>query len=62
MTPPEPALAAPTQQGRSGTIAAASGYDTPTFSWSSTGAAHYYLYVLDTTTNTAIVNANPHKV
>jgi predicted outer membrane repeat protein len=37
----------------------AAGYDTPTFSWSAvTGASHYYLYVMDTTTKTAVVNLN----
>ena len=53
-------LAAPTQIAPRGTIAASSGYDTPTFSWSSvTGANHYYLYVLDNNTNQAVVN-NPN--
>ena len=41
------------------TIAASNGFDTPTFSWNSvTGAAHYYLYVLDTTTDQAVLS-NP---
>ena len=36
----------------SGTIAASTGYDFPTFSWSAAaGAASYYLYVLDNTSN-----------
>ncbi len=52
------ALAAPTPSGPSGFIAASSGYETPTFSWSSVpGAAHYYLYVVDTTAGGgAIIN------
>ena len=50
-------LAEPTQLGPSGTIPASTGFDTPTFSWSSAaGAVHYYLYVLDNTTNKPIVN------
>ena len=45
------------QKGPSGTLAASNGFDMPTFSWSSLGGAnHYYLYVLDTTTNQAVVN------
>jgi hypothetical protein len=40
-------------------IAASAGYDTPTFSWSAvTGASRYYLYVMDTTTQTVVVNLN----
>ena len=53
------ALAAPTPAGPSDnvTIAAVTGYDTPTFSWSSVqGAAHYYLKVLDAATSQAVVN------
>src|SRR6202035_5193192 len=53
------ALAAPVQTDESGTIPVSNGYDTPTFTWTAvTGANHYYLYVQDTTTNTAAVN-NP---
>ena len=52
-------LASPMQYCPSGTIAAGAHFDTPTFSWSSvSGATHYYLYVLDNTTNQAVVN-NP---
>ena len=53
------ALAAPTQSGPSGTIAAGAGFDTPTFSWSSIpGAAQYYLYVVDDNTGQVPIN-NP---
>ena len=52
-----PTLAPPTQFGPSGTIPAGVNFDTPTFSWSATSSAnHYYLYVLDTTTNQPVVN------
>ena len=52
-----PTLAAPTQIGPSGTIAAGLNFDTPTFRWgTAAGAAHYYLFVLDNTTNVAAVN------
>ena len=54
------ALAVPTQLGPSGTIQPSSGYLTPTFSWTSvTGAAQYYVYLLDATTGQAIIN-NAH--
>ena len=47
----------PTPTGPTGAITASAGYDTPTFSWSSvSGANHYYLYVLDNTTNQPVVN------
>ena len=50
-------LAAPMQNGPSGAIAAANGYDTPTFSWNSvTGASLYWLYVVDATTGAVVVN------
>ena len=49
----------PTQFGPTGTIAASPGFNTPTFSWSSVaGADHYFLKVLDTTTNQLVVS-NP---
>ena len=50
----------PTQTGPHGTIPVSSGFDTPTFSWSSVpGASFYYLYVLDTTTNQpAVTNSS----
>ena len=51
------ALAAPAPDRPTGTIAAAAGYDLPTFSWSSsTGAGHYYLYVVDDTTGMSAIN------
>ena len=50
-------LSQPAQFGPSGTIAASTGFDTPTFSWNADpGAAQYYLYVLDATTNKTVVN------
>ena len=51
------ALTAPSlTSGPSGTIAASNGYDTPTFTWSSvSGANHYYLRLVDTTTNAAVI-------
>ena len=43
-------------------IAAAPGFDTPTFTWTSVpDAGHYYLYVLDTTTHQPVIN-NPNIV
>jgi len=52
-------LAAPTQNGPSGNIAAAAGYDAPLFSWSTVGNAnHYYLYVVDNTSAKVVIN-NP---
>ena len=57
-TPPT-TLAQPTQMAPTGTIPASAGYDLPTFSWTSvTGAAHYYFYILDNTTNKVVVT-NP---
>jgi hypothetical protein len=51
------ALAAPTATGPSGTIPISSGYDMPTFGWNSVVAAdHYYLYVVDTTANAAVIS------
>ena len=56
---PSLALPTPTQYGPSGTIPVSTGFTTPTFSWSSVaGVDHYYLKVLDTTTNQLVVN-NP---
>jgi len=50
-------LPAPTLTGPSGAIAAAAGYDTPTFNWSAAPGAHQYrLYVYDQTTNTAVLD------
>jgi hypothetical protein len=50
-------LPAPTLNGPSGTIAASAGYDTPTFSWNaSTAAHHYWLYVVNTTTNKPVID------
>ena len=57
-----PTLAPPTQFGPSGTIPAGVNFDTPTFSWSASSSAnHYYLYVLDTTTNHAVVNLSSYS-
>lgn len=51
------ALTAPTLIGPGGTVSAGSVSTTPTFSWnSSTGANHYYLYLLDATTNQVLIN------
>ena len=45
------------------TIAASTGYDTPTFTWSSvTGAGSYTLYVVDNTTGQVVVNTNVGNV
>ena len=54
-------LSAPTQISPTGqAIPATAGFDLPTYSWSSVpGANHYYLYVLDATTNQPVVN-NPN--
>ena len=53
------ALPAPVQQGPLGTIAAGSGYDRPTFTWTAVpGAGSYTVYLLDTTANKVLVNAN----
>ena len=50
------ALAAPTAPTQLVPIGAA-GTTSPTFSWSPVlGANHYYLYLLDTTTNTVVLN------
>jgi hypothetical protein len=48
-------LTAPTLSGPGGTIAAAAGYDMPTFSWSNTGANHYALIVYDVTAGNKVV-------
>jgi hypothetical protein len=46
------ALAMPTGLTPTGTIAAASGFDRPTFGWNAVaGADHYYVVVMDNTTN-----------
>ena len=53
-----PTLAAPTQIGPNGALAAGLNFDTPTYSWNSAaGAATYYLYVLDNTSNKPVVNS-----
>jgi hypothetical protein len=53
------ALAPPVPSSPSGAIPAANGYDKPTFRWNSVlGADHYYLYVVDATTGTVVIN-NP---
>ena len=50
------ALAAPTQSGPSGTISTTS----PSFAWNNvSGANHYYVRLVDTTTNVAVIN-NPN--
>jgi hypothetical protein len=50
-------LAAPSLSGAGGTIAVSSGYDQPTFSWDSvTGADHYALSVVDTSTGKVVIN------
>jgi hypothetical protein len=47
----------PTLSGPSGTIPASAGYDMPTFGWTtSPGAARHWLYVVDTTTNTPVID------
>jgi hypothetical protein len=52
------ALPAPTPGAPIGNIAASSGYDTPTFTWSSVTAAHHYAITLtDTTTSTVLHQA-----
>ena len=52
-----PALAAPMPNGPSGTIFPSSGYDTPTFSWSSVPAAvSYNLYVQDAATKKVVID------
>src|SRR5262249_29173589 len=53
-------LAAPAPNGPSGTIAASTGYDVPTFKWSSVaGADHYSLVVIDNTTPiNVVININ----
>jgi PKD repeat protein len=49
------ALAAPTLTGPSGTISTTS----PSFAWNNvSGANHYHLVLMDTTTNVAVINAN----
>ena len=49
------ALAAPAPVGPSGTISVSSGFDLPTFSWSSvTAASHYTFYIVDTTLEQAL--------
>ncbi len=46
--------------GPSGTIAASTGYDTPTFAWNAVaGADHYYLYAVDNNTG-GLVSNNPN--
>jgi hypothetical protein len=53
-------LDAPILSGPSGSIAASTGYDMPTFAWSSVaGADHYYLYVFDNNMHQAVID-NPH--
>ncbi len=50
-------MAAPTPASPLGAIAASSGFDTPTFSWSSvSGAVQYYLSVKDAATGAAVIN------
>jgi RHS repeat-associated protein len=50
-------LPAPTPTDESGAVAAAAGYDTPTFTWDAvTGANHYYVFVQDATTGAVVVN------
>ena len=52
-------LAGPKLVAPSGTIPAGSGYDMPAFSWNAvTGAGHYYLYVVDDSTGSVVIN-NP---
>jgi len=53
------ALTAPTPSGptNGATIPAGTNFDRPTFSWSAVaGANHYYLYVVDSTTNQVAIN------
>jgi hypothetical protein len=51
------ALASPVQNGPSGTLAAATGFDRPTFSWGAVAGAHHYsLRVVDTTTQKVVIN------
>ena len=52
------ALAAPTASSPNGSVSAASGFDTPTFTWTAvTGADHYYLYATDNNAGgTVVVN------
>ena len=50
-------LGAPILNSPIGAIAPSAGYDMPTFDWTAVpGADHYYLYVLDTTTNQVAIN------
>ena len=63
MNTPVAPLDAPTLIGpAAGLITAVDGYDRPTFTWSSvTGADHYYLYIVDTTTGMVAIN-NPNVI
>ena len=57
ISPAPTTLSAPTPIAPLGAVAASTGYDTPTFSWSSvSGANHYYLYVLDATNGQPVIN------